>query len=179
MSEQTIRLSVSGMMCAGCVSTVEKALQSVPGVTQANVNLAERTAMVTGHADPIAVVKAVKDAGYTAAVMQGRAAEEEKEALEQQQYRHLWKRVWVAGIPGTFLLVGDMVLGILPSMEGSGRWFWLFAGLVTLAVLFYSGGHFYKGGMATTQTPQQQYGHTYRTGYGYGLAVFDAGGAVS
>lgn len=145
MSEQTIRLSVSGMMCAGCVSTVEKALQSVPGVTQANVNLAERTAMVTGNADPTAVVKAVKDAGYTAAIMQGRAAEEEKEALEQQQYRHLWKRVWVAGIPGTFLLVGDMVLGILPGMEGSGRWFWLFAGLVTLAVLFYSGGHFYKG----------------------------------
>lgn len=145
MPEQTIRLSVTGMMCAGCVSSVETALQSVQGVTQADVNLAERTAMVSGHFDPAAVVKSVKAAGYTAAIMQGYTAEEEKEAHEQQQYQHLWKRVWVAGIPGAFLMVGDMVLGILPGMDGSGRWFWLFTGLVTLAVMAYSGGHFYKG----------------------------------
>ncbi|MEZ5534834.1 MAG: heavy metal translocating P-type ATPase [Thiolinea sp.] len=144
MSEQSIRLSVTGMMCAGCVSSVEKALQSVTGVTRADVNLAERTAMVSGDFDPASVVNAVKDAGYTAAIMQGRAAEEEKEAHEQQQYQHLWKRVWVAGIPGA-LLMSDMFLGILPGMEGSGRWFWLVAGLVTLAVMVYSGGHFYKG----------------------------------
>lgn len=144
MSEQTIRLSVTGMMCAGCVSAVEKALQSVAGVTQADVNLAERTAMVSGSFNPATAVKAVKDAGYTAAIMQGRAAEEEKEAHEQEQYHHLWKRVWVAGIPGA-LLMSDMVFGILPGMEGTGRWFWLAAGLITLAVMVYSGGHFYKG----------------------------------
>lgn len=145
MLEQTIRLSVSGMMCAGCVSAVEAALQAVAGVTQANVNLAERTAMVTGDFDPSVVVKAIKAAGYTAAIMQGRAAEQEKEALELAHYRQLWKRVWVAGIPGAFLLVGDMLLGILPGMEGAGHWFWLAVGLVTLAVMAYSGGHFYKG----------------------------------
>ncbi len=145
MSETTIRLSISGMMCAGCVSAVEKALQSVAGVTQANVNLAERTAMITGDVDPAAVVKAVKAAGYAAAIMQGRAAEAEKEAHEQQQYRHLWKRVWVAGVPGAFLMISDMLLGILPGMDGTGRWFWLATGLVVLAIMVYSGGHFYKG----------------------------------
>lgn len=145
MSEQTLRLSVSGMMCAGCVSAVETALQTVAGVTQASVNLAERTAMVTGDFNPEEAVKAVKSAGFTAAIMQGRAAEREKEAHEQAHYRQLWRRVWVAGIPGAFLMIGDMLLGILPGMAGAGRWFWLGVGLVTLAVMAYSGGHFYKG----------------------------------
>lgn len=145
MSEQTLRLSITGMMCAGCVSAVEKALQSVTGVHQANVNLAERTAMVTGDIEPNALLKAVKEAGYNAAIMQGREAEAEKEAHEQAQYRHLWRRVWVAGIPGAFLMVADMLLGLLPDMHGTGRWFWLGVGLITLGVMIYSGGHFFKG----------------------------------
>lgn len=145
MSTQAIRLSVSGMTCAGCVSSVENALKSVKGVVDADVNLAERTALVTGDFIPDAVVDAVKEAGYTAAIMQGRKAEAEKEQHEQQQYRHLWKRVWVAGIPGAVLMFGDMVLGILPGIEDSGRWFWLLVGLMTLLVMIYSGGHFFRG----------------------------------
>ncbi|MDQ5770850.1 heavy metal translocating P-type ATPase [Thiothrix subterranea] len=138
-------MSITGMMCAGCVSSVETALQSVAGVTQANVNLAERTAQVLGKVDPAALVQAVKAAGYTAAIMQGRAAEQEKEAHEQAQYQRLWRRVWVAGIPAAALFIGDMLLHVLPGMEGSGRWFWLSTGLVTLAVMVYSGGHFFTG----------------------------------
>uniref|UniRef100_UPI0035A6C4EE heavy metal translocating P-type ATPase n=1 Tax=Thiothrix subterranea TaxID=2735563 RepID=UPI0035A6C4EE len=120
-------------------------MQSVAGVTQANVNLAERTAQVLGKVDPAALVQAVKAAGYTAAIMQGRAAEQEKEAHEQAQYQRLWRRVWVAGIPAAALFIGDMLLHVLPGMEGSGRWFWLSTGLVTLAVMVYSGGHFFTG----------------------------------
>ncbi len=145
MSSPAIRLSIAGMMCAGCVSTVETALQAVPGVDLAYVNLAERTALVKGQPDPAALVQAVKTAGYDAAIMQGRAAETEKEAHEQAQYRQLWKRVWVAGIPGAFLMIADMLLNVLPDITGSGRWFWLVTGLVTLGVLIYSGGHFYRG----------------------------------
>ncbi|WP_253207476.1 cation transporter [Escherichia coli] len=40
------------MSCASCVTRVQNALQSVPGVTQARVNLAERTALVMGSASP-------------------------------------------------------------------------------------------------------------------------------
>lgn len=142
----SIRLSITGMMCAGCVSGVETALQSVAGVSEVNVNLAERTAQVKGNVDPAELVQAVRAAGYNAAVMQGRASEEEKEAHEQAQYRRLWRRVWVAGVPGAFLLIGDMLLHALPSMEtNAGRGFWLGIGLVTLAVMVYSGGHFFRG----------------------------------
>jgi Cu+-exporting ATPase len=48
--EKTIRLSVLGMRCAGCVQAVESALQSVPGVVSADVNFADHTALVRGDA---------------------------------------------------------------------------------------------------------------------------------
>lgn len=141
----TVRLSIAGMMCAGCVSSVENALQQVTGVTTANVNLAERTALVAGTAQAEDLVLAVKQAGYDAAIMQGRQAETEKEAAEAAYYQKLWKRVWVAAVPGAFLMIGDMLLHALPSMHGTGRWFWFVMGLITLGVLIYSGGHFFRG----------------------------------
>lgn len=141
----TIRLSIAGMTCAGCVSSVEKALQAVTGVATAEVNLAERTALVTGTAVPEQLLSAVKQAGYEAAIMQGRQAEADKEAAEQVYYHRLWRQVWVAAIPGSFLMLGDMVFHALPPMHGSGQWFWLLMGLITLGVLIYSGGHFYRG----------------------------------
>jgi YHS domain-containing protein len=50
-----IHLSVDGMTCASCVSTVESALKSVPGVIDARVNFAASTATVdTGFQVPIA-----------------------------------------------------------------------------------------------------------------------------
>lgn len=67
----TIRLSVLGMRCAGCVQAVETALRSVPGVASADVNFADHTALVRGDAAPEALKQAVQEAGYDAAVMEG------------------------------------------------------------------------------------------------------------
>ena len=60
MDKKTI--TIKGMMCAHCVSHVEKALTAL-GV-QADVDLASGTAVVTGKADDAALRKAVTDAGY-------------------------------------------------------------------------------------------------------------------
>ena len=60
MDKKTI--TIKGMMCAHCVSHVEKALTAL-GV-QADVDLASGTAVVTGRADDEALRKAVTDAGY-------------------------------------------------------------------------------------------------------------------
>ena len=43
---QTIELGVGGMTCASCVAHVEKALRAVPGVIDAEVNLATERARV-------------------------------------------------------------------------------------------------------------------------------------
>ena len=64
---QTI-LKISGMTCSHCVSAVNRALQQVPGVEQADVSLDPQQAVVTGNADPQALVAAVREEGYEATV---------------------------------------------------------------------------------------------------------------
>lgn len=63
---QTCALPIDGMTCASCVARVEKALNAVPGVAHANVNLATESAAVETHAPvPYAqLAAAVKAAGY-------------------------------------------------------------------------------------------------------------------
>ena len=62
----SITLPIEGMTCASCVGRVEKALRAVPGVTQAQVNLATERAAVTmsSGADRARLVAAIEAAGY-------------------------------------------------------------------------------------------------------------------
>jgi len=140
-----IRLSVSGMSCAGCVATVEKALKGVPGVVDATVNFAEHTASVQGEVAADVLVQAVRDAGYDAAELRGLEDEAEKEAAEMVHYRELLRKSAVAAVVGLPLFV----LGLLDALPGlasePGRIFWLLAGVATLFVLVYSGRHFFTG----------------------------------
>ncbi|MBY4792902.1 heavy metal translocating P-type ATPase [Burkholderia multivorans] len=64
----SVELDIDGMTCASCVSRVEKALEKVPGVTHASVNLATERATVEASADVSAarLVEAVEQAGYQA-----------------------------------------------------------------------------------------------------------------
>ncbi|MBY0364207.1 MAG: heavy metal translocating P-type ATPase, partial [Phreatobacter sp.] len=60
-----IVIDVQGMTCASCVGRVERALQAVPGVKTAAVNLAtERAEIIGPDLDRSALVKAIEDAGY-------------------------------------------------------------------------------------------------------------------
>jgi Cu+-exporting ATPase len=64
----TVDLQVEGMSCASCAGRVEKALKAVPGVLDAEVNLATERArvQVTGDGDVAAsLVAAVKASGYS------------------------------------------------------------------------------------------------------------------
>lgn len=59
-------LKVEGMMCAHCQAHVKKALEGVEGVTQVEVSLEDKTAVVTMEAqiDDQALAAAVTEAGY-------------------------------------------------------------------------------------------------------------------
>jgi heavy metal translocating P-type ATPase len=61
-------ISIDGMTCASCVARVERALQAVPGVTLAEVNLVTESARVDGPAEPAALIAAIKAAGYAARI---------------------------------------------------------------------------------------------------------------
>ncbi len=144
-SAHAVRLSIGGMNCAGCVATIEKALKTVPGVSEAVVNLAERTASVSGTAAARALISAVVAAGYEAAELKSRAAEDEKVAAEAAYYRSLQRKSLVAGVVAAPLFVGEMFM-LLPALHSpGGRLYGLIAGLVTLFVLVYAGGHFFRG----------------------------------
>jgi Cu+-exporting ATPase len=139
------RLSISGMSCAGCVATVENALKSVPGVTEAVVNFAEHTATVQGNVDAKALVAAITTAGYGAAELRGAEDESEKEAAELAHYRALWRKCIAAAAVGAPLFIAES-LGLLPMLDmPGGRIFWLLVGAATLWVLVYAGGHFFRG----------------------------------
>jgi heavy metal translocating P-type ATPase len=62
-----LTLPVAGMSCAACVGRVERALEAVPGVRSASVNLATRQASVrfAGVPDLAAAIGAVQRAGCT------------------------------------------------------------------------------------------------------------------
>ncbi|MCK5091867.1 MAG: copper-translocating P-type ATPase, partial [Gammaproteobacteria bacterium] len=144
-NEKTINLSIDGMSCAGCVGTVEQALLSVSGVQEAAVNFAEHTASVQGDVDVAVLIKAIKDSGYDAAELIGSEDHAEKEAAEFAHFRKLLRQTIVASVLGAPLFIGG-TLGWLPEIESQwGMQFWLLTGLLSLAVLIYSGGHFYTG----------------------------------
>ncbi|MCT9000332.1 heavy metal translocating P-type ATPase [Chelativorans intermedius] len=58
--------AIEGMSCASCVSRVEKAISTVPGIQSAAVNLATERADVafSGPPDADSVIRAIKEAGY-------------------------------------------------------------------------------------------------------------------
>lgn len=143
---KSYRLSIGGMSCAGCVASVETALNSVAGVEEALVNFAEHTAVVKGEIDIQDVINAVKLASYDAAELKGGDEEaEEKEAAEFAYYRALLKKAWVAAFVGVPLFVGGMT-GFLPDIDAEyGQLIWLSLGVLTLGVMFYSGKHFFTG----------------------------------
>ncbi|MBL1262826.1 heavy metal translocating P-type ATPase [Methylomicrobium sp. RS1] len=149
-----LRLSILGMSCAGCVSVVESALSGVSGVTEVSVNFADHSATVKGEADPERLIRAVKDAGYEAAVMEGFEDPAEQEEQELARYRMLLKKAAVAGGVGGLLMLLEMA-DWLPDMgSATGRWFWPEVAILTLAVLVYSGAHIYRGALKALQSGQ-------------------------
>ncbi|MCQ8181830.1 heavy metal translocating P-type ATPase [Methylomonas sp. SURF-1] len=144
---QEIRLSILGMRCAGCVSAVETALQGVAGVASVAVNFADHSATVVGNPDRQTMKQALKDAGYDAAVMEGLEDPAEEEAQEEQRYRDLMRKAAVAGALGLPLMLGAHI-DLFPAMGTSaGTVFWSEVALLTLAVLYYSGGHFFHSAL--------------------------------
>jgi Cu+-exporting ATPase len=135
------------MSCAGCVDTVERTLRSVPGVSDAQVNFAEKTATVTGDVSPDALVKAVGKAGYTASLLEDEEAESDKENAELAHYRTLLRQTVVSGVISVIIFAVSM-FDMLPSLDSpAGRISWGVISLLTLFVLAYGGGRFFTGAL--------------------------------
>ena len=108
MAESVVDLSLQGMHCASCVSTIEKALASVDGVTAASVNLGTSRARVQGEdLDPARLVEAVRQSGYGASPLQERTPDDDR-AREQTEVRDALRRTIVAALMTLPVLVISM-----------------------------------------------------------------------
>lgn len=79
------KYNITGMSCAACQAHVEKAVGKVPGVESVSVSLLTNSMGVEGSASSEAIVKAVEDAGYGAAVQGVEESQSSTNSLEAQE----------------------------------------------------------------------------------------------
>lgn len=141
---ESFHLLIDGMSCASCVSRVQHALQEVDGVNQARVNLAERSALVLGSAQPQSLIDAVTRAGYGAEIIEDDVKRREKQQQSAQAAvrRFRWQAALALAL-GIPLMLWGMV-GDNMMLSATNRSGWLMVGVVTLLVMAIAGGHFYR-----------------------------------
>jgi hypothetical protein len=84
-SSKATRLAVRGMTCNHCRQTVRGALLAIPGVEEAEVDLASASALVQGtDVDAEALCRAVREAGYEAEPATPQGTDMEKGATDGQ-----------------------------------------------------------------------------------------------
>ena len=138
----SLDIGIGGMTCASCVGRVEKALQRVPGVQSAAVNLATESARIRFAVDAARSVsmdallrRAVRDAGY-----EPKAADAAIDTLDAAAWAGFAPVAWGLALclPLVLPMLGD-VLGrhwMLPPL-------WQFA--LATPVQFVLGARFYVG----------------------------------
>jgi len=111
-----VTLAVRGMTCASCVRRVERAIEKVPGVDRAEVNLVTERATVSVDASvPVALLTAaVHDAGYEATAIRDRAGGANLEPEEGRQAR---TNLILAGTLTAPLLFFSMLPMLVPSLH--------------------------------------------------------------
>lgn len=147
-----VQLAVTGMSCANCATTVEKALiEKVPGVVKASVNFAAEHALVEyipTAANIDDMVAAIEDAGYGVIRPIDAVGGEDAELVARSaETRNQTQKFWV-GLLFTaplFVLSMGRDLGLLGPWSHATWMGWLFLALAT-PVQFYTGKDYYTGG---------------------------------
>ncbi len=152
-SQQEVELDVQGMTCAACSARVEKALGKVPGVFQAEVNLAAEKARVqfdSGRVQPPNLVEAVKRSGYDASVVK-EEQEEDRERRKSRQLKRMRGELIVSlcfAVPLLIVSMGEMVGLTLPQIirpEANPLNFALLQLFLTLPVVYAGRGFYLRG----------------------------------
>ncbi|MFW1758367.1 heavy metal translocating P-type ATPase [Acinetobacter guillouiae] len=154
VADAATELSIDGMTCASCVSRVEKALKAVPGVKEANVNLATERATITGTANVAALIAAIDKAGYDAKEIQT-AIPDQTEHLEKkdQERAELKRDLILATIFALPVFILEMGSHLIPGMHHliaqtigiQNSWYLQF--ILTTLVLVIPGRRFYIHGL--------------------------------
>lgn len=114
--------AITGMTCASCVQTIEKATKKLNGVFESNVNLATEKMNIQYDASEVSVtdiLDAVSGAGYEAHedIATAESVDEDQEQ-KQKAVKSLWKRFWISALftaPLLYIAMGHLVGAPLPG----------------------------------------------------------------
>ena len=116
MPKRSIELTISDMHCASCTLTIEKRVQSLPGIISINVNYASNQAVISFDDEKCSkkeLIEAIKKLGYTAVESAKRkrvGPHEHGESLDSHgELRMLKIQLMVGGILSGLLIIGAMV----------------------------------------------------------------------
>ena len=151
---QVLRFSIQGLRCAGCVSSLENALQNTDGIVDVTVNFAEHVAQVQGDTSSEKIIAAIVEAGYGADLILDNGQFDDTEAQEQLEYKQLVDKAVMPAIFALPLMLYDQINGLPDIISLPGRFFWLLIAVITLGCLIYSGKHFYLGALRSWQHRQ-------------------------
>lgn len=150
---RSVELFVEGMTCASCVGRVERALRAVPGVTEANVNLATERATVSGTADAASLIAAIDGVGYEAREIADRSAVDDTASEKREaETRSVRRSVLIAALLTLPVFVLEMGSHVIPGMHQfvmdtmGMRTSWMIQFLLTTLVLLGPGRQFYTKG---------------------------------
>lgn len=112
--------NVTGMSCAACSARVEKAVNTVAGVTSCSVSLLTNSMAVEGG-EPSAIVKAVEAAGYGAALKGAEKSESDDELKDTETPKMKMRLFWSLGFLAALMYIsmGAMMWGwtVPPFLE--------------------------------------------------------------
>ncbi|MGQ8815686.1 heavy metal translocating P-type ATPase [Serratia sp. NA_13] len=156
--EETTELAIEEMTCASCVGRVEKALNQIPGVLEANVNLATERARVRHLAGVVSITDleaAVEKAGYRPRRLSTATASTEDQDTERREHeaRGLRRSLLIAAILTLPVFILEMGSHLIPAMH---HWVlgvlgeqtsWYLQFVLTTLVLFGPGLRFFRKGI--------------------------------
>jgi len=137
----TVNISIGGMHCASCVARVENALKKVPGVVDANVNLATEQARISQKPGLSleSLRKAVEDAGYSIIVGSKGEAEDIVPSTHEAEYKKLKTKFAVSVVLSAIIMALAMTM-LVPTQ--TSHYIQL---ILTIPVVFWAGSQFYVG----------------------------------
>ncbi len=139
-------LKITNMTCGSCVSRIEKALRVLPGVTHAEVNFADHSAIIKGDTPLNQLISAIEKAGYRAAELFT------NQQTDQTTFQNLMTKAGLAGLFGLLLMVANST-SLSPKLNTlSGQITWLVLGIITLAIFMLAAGDIYKNAWRTVRT---------------------------
>ncbi|MBM3294750.1 MAG: heavy metal translocating P-type ATPase [Candidatus Aminicenantes bacterium] len=150
-------IPIEGIVCAGCVRTIEKALLAVKGVVEAAVNLGTGRAHVVYLPAEVGLDElwaAVERAGYkvirppspAGSASEGEVEPDIERLAREREFRNLKTRFWIGLAASAVILLGSMGRGlpIIPPLFHNPFILWALA----TPVQFWIGARFYRGAWA-------------------------------